>query len=406
MLSVFFSALRPRLLALAPLFVYFLFAVAATAGLLSGGLWAVLGLGGGILLALLVGGGEGRFPMPSRPSALWVACALGAAFLSCLYAVDPALSFHESLKLVTILFPLLFLSSPRIRKQGEAFSARAGDLALWLCLGFAAFNLVLLYKTQTITFERDFIVSKMNRGLSYGVMLSFPVLAALWGRERPAEGPARRAPFFLLASGLMALLLTGSQATQLGVFAASMVVLAARFYPFFVGWLLRLGAAMAMAWPLLAAFFYTNRIDLVLGLPDSWLARMEIWDYMGSRIAERPLLGYGIGNSHLVKILFPHGDLYIHTKTVASHPHNAVTQLWGELGLMGLGLWLFLSFWAIGAALRLPERVRPFALGAYVFALWLSLVAYDFWTDSLWAAFALIAFAFSTLKEETKLKLP
>ncbi len=83
------------------------------------------------------------------------------------------------------------------------------------------------------------------------------------------------------------------------------------------------------------------------------------------------------------------------------HPHNAIIQLWVELGIPGLILGIALAFLLLLAACRLRPALVPFALGAWVAGFCLAMIAYDFWSDlSLWAAFALSGFAFALLQKK------
>jgi hypothetical protein len=51
---------------------------------------------------------------------------------------------------------------------------------------------------------------------------------------------------------------------------------------------------------------------------------------------------------------------------------------------------------------QLDKKLTPFALGAWIAALCLSLVAYDFWTDALFSTFALSGFVLTMLDRQRK----
>jgi O-antigen ligase len=139
-------------------------------------------------------------------------------------------------------------------------------------------------------------------------------------------------------------------------------------------------------------------------LPSSWQHRVEIWDYMSYRILEHPFLGWGMGmgSSRLLPYLLPHGDLYRYVVTEAANPHDAIIQLWIDLGLSGLALGLLFALLLLYKASRLPAPIAPFALGGWVAAWCISLVAYDFWSDSLFALFALTSLAFVLLVQQSR----
>jgi O-antigen ligase len=119
---------------------------------------------------------------------------------------------------------------------------------------------------------------------------------------------------------------------------------------------------------------------------------------MSYRILEHPWLGWGLTASRFVPCAEPHGALYVRAPACPGHPHNAIIQLWVELGIPGLVFGIAFALLVLHWIERLDRRLAPFALGAFTGALTLSLVAYDLWTDSLFGAFALTAFAFALLQ--------
>jgi O-antigen ligase len=76
--------------------------------------------------------------------------------------------------------------------------------------------------------------------------------------------------------------------------------------------------------------------------------RAEIWSFAADRIAERPLLGWGLGSARAI----PGGDAFIQpgVHRLPLHPHNGVLQLWLELGALG-------AAFGAAAALLVVRRV-------------------------------------------------
>ena len=132
--------------------------------------------------------------------------------------------------------------------------------------------------------------------------------------------------------------------------------------------------------------------------------RVEIWDYLSWRIAERPWLGWGLGSSHLLEWVNPDSLAYHFVHQPAPHPHNVFIELWVELGIPGLILGLAFAALTLRKIEHMPPQFMPYATGAWAAAFCLSLVAYDFWTDSLFTTFALIGFAFALLRAEASQK--
>jgi exopolysaccharide production protein ExoQ len=194
--------------------------------------------------------------------------------------------------------------------------------------------------------------------------------------------------------------LTESRASKLAFVASLMTIFAATIAPRLVYHGLQGLIILLPAWPFAASWSFVHFQNRLFYLPESWRARVEIWDYISYRIFEHPWLGWGLGTSKLLDYKNPHGNLYRLVTDHAPHPHNVVLQLWVELGLPGLALGIAFAFLTLRQANRVSAPLVPFALGAWVAALCLSLVAYSFWTDSLFAAFALTGFAFALLERQ------
>jgi exopolysaccharide production protein ExoQ len=117
--------------------------------------------------------------------------------------------------------------------------------------------------------------------------------------------------------------------------------------------------------------------------------RLEIWAFVGDRIAERPLLGWGLDSSRAI----PGGDAPIREgqpgqELLPLHPHNAALQVWLELGVPGAVLfaWLAARLWlALGMA-RWPPLYAAAAGGSLVAALTVALGSYGIWQEWLIAS--------------------
>lgn len=385
-----------KVLTAAPLWIIgLIYAGVSTVGVLFGGAWAVFGLGGAILLALAVGAKSGTVPRPTREALAFALLSIGFAVLSCLHAVDPALAAYSTLKFATALIPLILLSDHRIACEAEAALSHAWRLAplIAVSVGVLCFLLFLAIRCYGIDASQ---VTKLNRGFSYLLVFIWPLAACLILQvgKNPRFQPALFGFFAFLTAILF---LTHSRAAQLGAVMAGLAFVAALISPRLVVWGLGLATLGLLGWPFYAQYYFASHHDFMAILPDSWYHRVEIWDYMAHRIAERPWEGWGMGNAHKLDWTIPHGAMYKNVDGAASHPHNAIVQLWAELGIGGLLVFVAMSFWSLRGAMRLPPVLRPYALACIVFIACLLLTAYNLWTDSLWAAMALTAFAFAVL---------
>lgn len=384
------SVLRDRPV---PVLISLIYALAATWGVFSGGVWASLGLGGGLLLAVAIGVSQRTFPRPHGLAVGFVCVLLALAVITSPWAASPDKAWHTTLKLATITLPLLFFFSPLVRDKAGQALRRLPWLGLLMAAAFIALS-VKLFLLYSAPVNDEFAIAKLNRGFSYAAVLFWPVAAGLW---LAGEKRGRRVLATLVLTYVCALLFTHSRAAQGAAILAMLTFGAAAVMPTVTLWGMRFGLLLSLSWPAAAAALYTNSFDMVTKLADSWRARVEIWDYLAYRIAERPLLGWGIGNTSQLDHLNPHGAGYLWTKTAASHPHNVVMQLWVELGLPGLALGVGLGFYALRAIARMEQGLRPFAYAAFTMIFFLLLSAYNVWTDSLWAAIILLSFLFMGL---------
>ncbi len=131
-------------------------------------------------------------------------------------------------------------------------------------------------------------------------------------------------------------------------------------------------------------------------LPGSVIQRTYMYDFVLARIAERPLLGWGLETSSVLpggQERVPHPTLDDH-EFLTSHPHNGVLEVWVELGPVGaLGyaavLWLVVGAIRRHAADRATAAALAAAATGYVVV---GLFAYSIWS-SWWIATGILATA-------------
>ncbi len=378
-----------------PRLVTAIFVTIASVGTFAGGIWGVAGIGGAIILFLATWVIDKRWPKPDTSLALLAIATSVFMMINSLYSIDPALSWFDWERLVGVFIPFILLSSPAIVAHANsrplfpalaiAAFVGAAALGLELDLGGALLHLVKGAKAA---------LTEYNRGMSYIVMLAFPVMAWLWisGRRRFIL------PFILVL--LIPASLTESRSAKLALIVGLSITLMASFWPLLIRWGLMALTVLFCGWPFAARAFFLAHHGWLTHIPPSWHERVEIWDYMSYRIMEKPFFGWGIGVSKRLDFINPHGALYIFARGPEPHPHNVMTQLWVEMGLPGLALGLAFAALTLGKTGRMDRSLVPFALGAWAAAYCISLVAYNFWSDSLFAAFALVGLAFSLLQDK------
>ncbi len=374
-----------------------IYCVAVTVGAFIGGIWASLGIGGGLILFLGIWACErGHAPLHKNiiVSVLTVLCIL--ALLNT-QARTQDVAWHMLLQMATIMLPLALLFSPRVVAHIDTpyfFPTVTGAAAIGaLAYGgefISGFPLLHGIKGELAS------ITEYNRGASYLAVFAFPLMGYLW-----IKGKRWKAIAFA-AIMLIPVMLTESRATRLAFMLGGTVTILAHILPNLTRRSLTGLFILLLAMPFIVTAAFTQHPQWIDALPPSWHHRFEIWDYMSYRIFERPWFGWGLGSSHLLSYAQPHGMTYEYVRAAASHPHNAIIQLWVELGITGLILGASAAIALLQKASRFSSPIIPFALGAWAASLCISSVAYSFWDDSLFALFAMTMVAFIVLAHQTK----
>ncbi|HML10196.1 MAG TPA: O-antigen ligase family protein [Stellaceae bacterium] len=120
--------------------------------------------------------------------------------------------------------------------------------------------------------------------------------------------------------------------------------------------------------------------------------RLEIWSFAGSRIAEKPLLGWGLDSSRAI----PGGNAMTPEDRpwLPLHPHNAALQVWLELGIGGAALLaaLLARVWLALGNVAWPRLYAAAAGGCAAATLVVALGSYGIWQEWLLASEFLTVF--------------
>jgi O-antigen ligase len=124
-------------------------------------------------------------------------------------------------------------------------------------------------------------------------------------------------------------------------------------------------------------------------LKASAIHRLVIWRFVGDRIADRPLLGWGMDASRAVpggeaeaSEVMPEVKLPAGATVLPLHPHDAALQWRLELGLPGALLCvviLGLVLWRVAASARMPSAQRALALGYAAGVLTVAMLSFGAW---------------------------
>lgn len=372
-------------------------------GTVHGGVVALAGIGGVLAFWLFFWVENGARPVFWTRAQKIVAFVLLAGALSSFASPFPAAAWHGWIHAASILVPLALWDNPAFFRRLSG--AARGTLPVWILLGgLGALDVALLALYLAPGLD-PWALAKYNRGLTYALLFLWPALAGL-ATTRPFSGKKVTGFLFLFLFLLVpALLCTHSRAGQMGFGVALVLFPVAWFAPGFVRKSLSCAVALAAAWPFAARWLFLHKAAWIAQLPDSWRARVEIWDYLSYRIAARPWRGWGLGSVPNLSPSDPHGSFYVFTAQAPAHAHNFLTSLWVDLGIGGLLGGVALALAVLALTRRLDRALQPFALAAFCVGLGLALVAYNFWTDSLLAAFALTAVWFACLNAK-ELRVP
>ncbi len=341
---------------------------------------------------------RGAWPWPRMGRPAWLAVALlGWCGVAMIWSPEPV----RALQTIGGLAALLGLALMTARALAEEAAPRrlafalAGGLALGLALAaadHASGNWLRLAvrgfpDMPAISFGLKPAVSLMV--LLLPLVLAVPMAWALRG--------------LLVAAGLAVALWLPADSAKIAALAGVAAAGLAMVLPRAVPRLAALGfAAFSLAAPLVFAFGLSQAPSLE-PLPRSAAHRILIWDFVVDRIAEKPLLGWGMESSRAI----PGGSENFAPETLVEygltspearhwfgvpaarrlplHTHNAALQIWLELGLVGALLGA-----ALGAAALLAAGASPAGFGMAVSAVVTWQLSFGVW-QPWWVASVLLA---------------
>jgi O-antigen ligase len=315
-----------------------------------------------------------------RGLALFLALLVAWGLLSSLWAIQPHRSLLIALRLTGMFAAGLALIAAvdEIAAPGRAVLCFAAGLAIALALAVAQFS---THGALTSPLSRRaFIAPALNHAEDGFEFLILPLCAMLALRRQRLL-----AAVSAVATAAVIGVLVGDVARI--AFAAGCCGAALLYF-----WRARLVPLAALAslvvvliapqlFPPLAAVAPVQHGAQEIKF-SAW-HRLEIWSFVGKRIADRPLTGWGLDSSRAIPggaVLTPEGEPWL-----PLHPHNAPLQLWLELGVPGAVLFALFTGWvwlALGAA-PWPRLYAAAVGGSLVAALIVALGSYGIWQEWL-----------------------
>jgi O-antigen ligase len=345
----------------------------------------------------------GGLPWP-RGAVLWVAVGIGAwGALGALWAIEP----HRTLSAGIGFAAMALLAGAAARAVAEDSAAAHRVMArclVWgLALGLAAAAGDHLSGNALRAGVRG--LEAWRPQIAFGLKPAASVMAMLLPLAAAAAAVPGWARGVQVACGVAVVLMLPGESAKIAALAGLAVTGAAWAAPRLVPPLV--GATLAVA--LLAA---PALLGLVLQpglradvLPPSAAHRLLIWDFALSRIAERPVLGWGMEASRAIPggtrgpteetldrfhlSTPPLREFFVApgVELMPLHPHNGALQLRLELGLPGALLAAALALLLGGAAARSGHP--PAAAGALAAAAVTGMLSFGTW-QAWWIAAQLL----------------
>ncbi len=346
------------------------------------------------LTARLLGAGTAAFLLWSGLSALW--------------SVTPERSLEISLSNTGTVTGAILLclftagaGQPAIRRIGSATLAGIAVAAILVVIELlttAALNR-LAHGNRLPIEEISIFRNYLNGSSAVFVMMIWPVTAALGLTGRPKLAAGAGIALFVLSFSAAA------SVAGLAALAGAGAGIIAAFRPRLYHLLFGAGVVVAaLLMPLVTDILpkpVTSTTEMKVD--PSTNHRLRIWNFAAERIAERPLLGWGLdssraipGGAELVPMLHRQADgmeVTYSEQNLPLHPHNIFLQVWLELGAIGA---LFAAA-ALLAVVREVARTEGAVLrfssaGALTAAIAFSGLSYSPW-QSWWLCTMMFALA-------------
>jgi hypothetical protein len=256
-----------------------------------------------------------------------------------------------------------------------------GDPILWLQ--------AMLKPFLTVPQRPVIMPVRVDTSMTLVGLLMWPCLTAVSGKSGRALGVA------LYAAGLAIIFQGASTTAMITTLAGGFLFACGWFLPRLTCWLL--GAA-ALFWTLLAPLILRLEVTGLLSpltgsKSGSWEHRRRVWDFVIGRIRERPLAGWGLGDSRFL----PGGRAEIApgVAMLPLHPHDAALQLWLELGGLGaiLGACFLLGLFLTIDRHIADRRQRALALALAAASFLHAMVSFSLWHE-WWLGFLILSAGF------------
>ena len=312
---------------------------------------------------------------------------------SALWACNPSMAATKALAFVAVSLPLLVLALlPQVSGATLAAKSFVGGLCVAaVLLAGQTYGDVLL--RSGLPGAREVVAAiKINVPAAALAISCWLLPQASAGLSRPWRRAAGAA---LLLVGCAVFAGDGS-APRLGFVIGGLTLGLAWLRPRAAMVLLVSGVLLAhLGAPLLGPSEFGQKVFQ----PLSWRHRMDIWQLAGELIIERPLLGYGFGNSGEIPARAGVLPLSQRRAAMPLYPHNVPLQAQLELGVLGVVAFYSCLGYLLQCLWRLPRAVQTTGVALLAAALSVWCVGYPLWRATWLAWLYITAVAFQATRQ-------
>ncbi len=310
-----------------------------------------------------------------QPLFLWLVLHFGWIFISCLFSVNPALSFKFWLAKIWYIIPLVLLTQQLI--QSPKHITKAAQLLLWP-MWLVAIYVLARHAADGFTFEgiRDIMKPFFRNHVNYSAMLVCLLPAVIMG-YRLSKGRNKKLFTAGIVTALIAIIFAYSRGAWLALVVGTvtvyvikrkwlqqtlmMVILIAGIA---IGWLITNNNYLRFAPDYESTIFHTDfkqHLAATTSLKDvSNAERFYRWVAGFNMVAEKPIFGFGPNNFYDNYKPYAEGifKTYVSDNPEHSSVHNYFLLTALEQGLPGLLLFAALYCSMLLACQRLYHRLQ------------------------------------------------
>lgn len=371
------------------------------------------------------------------PSAAFLACLLFSlyVFINAAFALDQNMALGKAAILLSATL-LVFagttaittVEEPQICRAALAFVAGAALGAIYLLMELltdgaitrAVMNsmLALPEKAKRIAIVKgevtDISLSEFNQNATMLMFHLWPGLLVLSAIKDIRRRPLMIALFLLALA--VPILISEHDSSMIALLGSILVLLVARQWPRLTTRALAaiwcLGFALVLPLNFLA---FNAELHLAEPLPDSYKARVIIWEYTSERVLERPLFGIGVDSTPEMHPDQPHKtdpspeekpEGFVFKRTTAHHAHNIFLQSWYELGVLGAILLAIAGALVVLRIDLLPLAAQPFAAATFAAFAIIAAFAWGMWQAWFMCGVALAPLYLAVATATSREKLP